>query len=122
MGSDLLVVVTGSRAWTDSGTIRAALDALNPRLVMHGDCRGADAIAVEWNPGRAVPMPADWIRYHNAAGPKRNAEMALAAGAFKRCGWRVVCLAFPLPGSRGTVDCMQRFRDAGFPVEVRRGK
>jgi hypothetical protein len=83
-------------------------------VVVHGHCpTGADHWADLWasetlDPEVSVERhPADWSR-GKRGGPERNARM-VAAGAD-------VCLAFPLPGSRGTVDCMRKAQAAGIPV------
>jgi hypothetical protein len=98
-------------------------------LIVHGDCpTGADAIADAW-PAKPFAVAyerhvADWlhcrptchhpaqlkkgVNYCPAAGPYRNQEMVDAGAA--------VCLAFILPGSRGTIDCVKRARAAGIPT------
>jgi hypothetical protein len=49
-----------------------------------------------------------------AAGPARNGDMAKwASQASQRA-----LLAFPCPESKGTWDCVKRFRRAGIPVHV----
>lgn len=109
------VLITGSRDWVAVRPIFAALDRLHqhdPHLVIvHGAGSGADRIAKLWAIQQGVPYephPADWGRYGKAAGPIRNQQM-VALGAD-------LCLAFPLPQSRGTYDCMRRAREAGIPV------
>lgn len=113
------ILVTGSRTWTDRDAVLTALSEAWDHLgqspdtvLVHGACpTGADTIADElWKIlGYAVePHPADWSRYGRAAGPKRNQEM-VDAGAD-------VCLAFLVPGSRGTADCARRAEKAGIPV------
>jgi hypothetical protein len=107
------VLVTGSRDWTDGAAIREALRPYSGepyRTLMHGGCQGADKLAaieakkLGW---RVVAYPADW-RLGPKAGPERNQRM-VDVGAD-------LCLAFPLPGSRGTYDCAARARRAGIPV------
>lgn len=113
------VLITGSRKWTDRERIRIALLQVWCELgcesdctLVHGDCpTGADAIAADvWRKAH-LPVeahPADWKNLGRAAGPVRNEEM-VQAGADR-------CLAFPLPDSRGTFDCMKRADRAGIPV------
>lgn len=116
------ILITGSRDWTDAKTIRGALkDAWhwmgNPRdaVVVHGECHlgGADRIAAEMWASWGFPVeghPAETGPTGHVLGPKRNAHM-VSLGAD-------VCLAFPLPSSRGTKNCMRLAREAGIPVKV----
>ena len=131
LGVPIRILVTGSRDWEDVQTIRRALlwaittYAPNRRVVLiHGDCpTGADAIAhVEWvhlsrsndlhllAPERFTVTPEDWHRIGRRAGPERN-QLMVDQGAD-------ICLAFPLPSSRGTKDCMKKATIAGIPVKV----
>lgn len=115
------VLVTGSRDWEDRDLVEAALLAETdpsglPMVLIHGGARGLDRVAADlagvlgW---REVPFPvkkADW-RYHGrAAGPLRNQKM-VDYGAD-------ICLAFPLPKSQGTWDCLRRAKAAGIPTKV----
>jgi hypothetical protein len=112
------LLVTGSRHWTDEDRIRRALDLFRlPLVVVHGDCAtGADAIvkrwAIETDGAEEEPHPADWTAGRKA-GPDRNQMMVDLGGYF-------ACLAFPMPGSRGTYDCIRRAEAAGIPV-INRG-
>lgn len=133
----LTVLVTGSRNWTDVATIRVALDAavtgalwqvdrVEPLLV-HGACpfrtvdglvASADILASNeaYRRGWARhAMSADWQEYGRRAGPIRNREMV--DFVMGRPGIRVA-VAFPLPESRGTLDCIRQARAAGIPVAV----
>ncbi len=116
------ILVTGSRDWTDAATIRQALakawqDLGHDRgtVLVHGDCHlgGADKIAADtWRAWGMPdePHPAEMGPDGHVLGPKRNAHM-VSLGAD-------VCLAFPLPSSRGTRNCMRLAREAGIPVRV----
>jgi hypothetical protein len=118
------VLVTGSRDWKDLRAVHDAiwrqyvdnLDTAMGFTVVHGDCpTGADAFASSYCLMSSAPIieekhPADWDTHGKAAGPLRNQEM-VDLGAD-------VCLAFPLPESRGTRDCMRRAKAAGIPVVV----
>lgn len=63
---------------------------------------------------RRIKRPGDTLHpghlpdYCPAAGPRRNQTMVDRRPA--------VCLGFPMPGSRGTADCMRRAAAAGIPV------
>ncbi len=113
------ILVTGSRDWRDAQTLDHALrfywETTPPGTVLvSGACpTGADRLAEEawesWG-GPVERHPADWDRHGKAAGPRRNQEM-VDLGAD-------ICLAFPLPGSRGTRHCMAAAERAGIPVQV----
>lgn len=114
------ILVTGSRNWTDRDAVFNALtDVLTEcghpadAVVVHGACpTGADRMADEiWSGFLGYPVerhPADWSRFGRGAGPRRNQEM-VDLGAD-------LCLAFLVPGSRGTADCVTRAERAGIPV------
>lgn len=128
------ILVTGARDWPDRLAVYRALNEVCEEFdlnyepdeygntmpdpskitVIHGHCpTGADHWADEWCIGSffmAERHPADWKRFGKAAGPKRNGEM-VALGAD-------LVLAFPMVGSRGTVDCMTKATSAGIPVRV----
>ena len=118
------VLVTGSRDWTDDRVwlalddqLRIAQENNEPLMVVHGAARGADTLAHEWVLTHQAfgddvdedPHSADWNRYGKAAGPIRNSVMVKKGAA--------VCLAFPLPGSIGTLDCMEKAERAKIPVK-----
>jgi hypothetical protein len=81
--------------------------------VVHGAARGADTIAGELARGFGMKVeihPANWEEYHRAAGPIRNQEM-VDLGAD-------ICLAFLMPNSKGTADCIRRARKARIKVKI----
>lgn len=114
------ILITGSRDWTDRDTMRGTLmiwlQKLRPKgrdvVLIHGGARGADSMAAAiwrgWG-GSIECYDADWI-LGRVAGLIRNQRM-VSLGAD-------ICLAFPMPGSRGTWDCVRRAHEAGIPVEV----
>lgn len=115
------ILITGSRDWADRQTMRTALWAHLQRLrqkgrdviLIHGGARGADSIAAGIWRGWNLPIEqhdADWSDHGMMAGPIRNQRMVNLSAD--------VCLAFPMPGSRGTWDCVRRAREAGIPVEI----
>lgn len=117
-----VVLLTGSRDWTDAGLIRETLTRLNdtiPGLVIrHGDCpTGADAIAAQWCAANAVaqdPVPADWAAHGKAAGPIRNQAM------LDREPCPEAYVAFHKGASRGTQDMVVRCEKAGIRGNVYR--
>lgn len=124
MTAPVIAIVTGSRDWTDEATIRRALEALpSGSTVMHGACpTGADAIANRVAADLRLSIsqfPAKWKKYGKGAGPIRNRSIVYHARCDSR-DWAmpVVCLAFPLPSSIGTLDMMRLCEVEGW--EVRR--
>lgn len=107
------VVVTGSRKYTDSRIVAAALKAAGATMVIEGGAIGADRIAGDWARSQGIPnvrIDALWTYYDKSAGPIRN-------------GWLLdlepdLVLAFPLPDSRGTWDCVRQAKERGIEVEV----
>jgi len=107
-------LVTGSRTWTDTETIRNALlsHALPGAVLVSGSCRGADRIAESVWLELGLPIerhPADWDKYGKRAGYVRNADM-VALGAD-------VCLAFIKDESRGSTMTANLAEQSGIPVE-----
>lgn len=122
------ILVTGSRDWTDVQAIEQALYEVTHDhegfhcglsvVVVHGNCRGADAIA-----GGAAHLcaranteahPAENHGSWPSCGPRRNAHM-VSLGAD-------ICLAFPMPGSKGTWDLIRKAADEGIPVRIFPGR
>lgn len=110
------VLVTGSRTWDDTRTIRWVLVELDkspgPHTLVSGACpNGADAIAETIAEGLGWTVerhPADWDRYGKRAGWIRNNEMAdLGADC---------CVAFHRDNSRGTQHCINACHKRGIPV------
>lgn len=126
-GPPILVVITGSRDWTDADAIHADLSCIEQagRLwgVVEGAARGADRIAGRWAEEAQrrgiywMTMPADWQAHGRKAGPLRNRQMlAYAQSTAEAEGVLPVVLAYPLPGSIGTLDMMRVCAAAGLRV------
>lgn len=120
----MTVIVTGSRNWEDYSTLRSYMDHVSYinrarfTTIVHGDCKGADQLARQYAAEQGinvVAFPADWS-LGNKAGPIRNQEMI--NWALRRStnpsddvesAWtEVICIAFPLPQSKGTWDMIRR--------------
>jgi hypothetical protein len=117
---NFVILVTGDRNWsnTDEGQKISVWYALrgyrkhNP-IIVHGAARGVDTMAGDWAArlGYVVhPHPADWDKYHRAAGPIRNQEM-LAENPN-------LVLAFhdDIGNSKGTKDMVNRAVKRGIPT------
>ena len=106
------VLVTGTRNYSDVGTLNAVLDDIRPVVVIEGAARGADDLAHEWAVSRGVQndrFPANWRQYGRAAGPIRNKQMLVE-------GIPDLVVAFPESGGRGTQNMMKQALKAGVPV------
>lgn len=76
------VLIAGGRDFADRGMFYRTMDQLHEEhtftLLIHGTARGADRIGGEWSEERgidALACPADWKRYGQGAGPKRNRQL-----------------------------------------------
>ena len=90
------IIVCGSRDWYELHPIRTVIKRMvevygNDLEVVHGGCRGADAIAANACDAMGIaqrPELADWARSGKRAGPQRNRRMLAlnprAVVAFKR--------------------------------------
>lgn len=108
------VLACGGRDYHDRRAVFKTLDRLHAKkpitLLIAGDARGADSLALEWAYERRVPrrrFEADWKGQGRAAGFLRNATML-------REGRPNLVVAFP--GGAGTRDMTHRARFAGVPI------
>lgn len=118
-----IVLVTGSRVWTDEELIFRELDRARPWCVVHGAAKGADDMADAWAWAHGIPAlrwPAAWTDHGKAAGMVRNAVMIEWLTASRWADKRV--LAFPRGESRGTRGCVASARQAGLNVQVFEGR
>ncbi|MCP9819842.1 DUF2493 domain-containing protein [Synechococcus sp. Cruz-9H2] len=113
----LVVVASGSRdlawpLWRVIEALRSAAGGERVQLLLHGGCRGADALAdqaarrLDWP---VQPMPAQWRLHGRSAGPLRNTSMlrsALVVAAKQQA--EVLVIAFP--GGVGTSDLVGKAR------------
>ncbi len=103
-------LVCGGRDFFDAQRVDLVLDILGPTSIIHGDAKGADALAANWAVKRGVPHEcyvADWQMYGNSAGAKRNRLMLVK-------GRPDLVVAFP--GGRGTGDMVGAAGQRGVPV------
>lgn len=107
------VVIAGSRDITDKDLVRAAIQACDFEIteLIHGGCRGVDAIAHDlWEGiGPIKVFPADWKTYGRKAGPIRNREMAEYGEAL---------LAIWDGKSRGTLNMIETMDAEEKPVNI----
>jgi hypothetical protein len=135
MNGPHVVIVTGGRAYPEElrRVVDANLNALYVRvgnfILLHGACTprgstemvGADRYADDW--AQTAPgidcrqRPADWDRYGNSAGPRRNREMVWEAVQLAPVEY-IHGLAFPDPASRGTWNCVAEMKNAGIDTDI----
>ena len=126
------LLVTGSRAWPESGPMRDKVEnllddtyvkmvALDPGAevtLVVGDCpTGIDKIAREEWTRLELPVEvfvAEWEKFGRYGGPERNKRMVMS-GADR-------CLAFPLGVSRGTRGCAQIAIAENIPTQIFEGE
>jgi hypothetical protein len=116
----LIIVVTGSRTWTDKERIRQRLLHYKPDLVVTGghkykdETKSADALAKQVCEEEGIPCEtrkANWRQYGSFAGFLRNAEMLDEFNPD-------LVLAFWDGFSSGTKNCIQSAYHRGITVEV----
>ena len=111
------ILVCGSRTYANPNKVYEILKRYadqNPTIIQ-GEAPGADKCGKLAAQVLGFPVecyPADWKRYRNGAGPKRNKQM-LDTGVD-------LVLAFWDGQSSGTKDMMRQARDAQIEVKVYR--
>jgi len=123
------LLVTGSRHWLSQAMegktkILSELMLIREKhslvTLIHGGAPGADSfaahIALRWKWG-VRPYPANWAQYQKKAGPIRNRLMLLEEHKPDMQDPIDLCLAFPLPGGKGTQDMMGLCVEARIPVK-----
>jgi hypothetical protein len=117
------IIITGSRNYSDKHRIFNEIDKItadNPGytfMIHHGGCSGADIISGEYANINGIITwihEADWKTYGKGAGPIRNKEMLNTAVPDIKSPH--VVLAFPLQGSRGTIQCINYAKRRGMNV------
>lgn len=116
----MVILVTGDRNWSTTPQKSVVLEALrcfqpdNP-IVVHGAAKGVDTIAGEIAEAldfEVHPHPANWEKFHRAAGPIRNTEMLEEEPD--------IVLAFhdDLLSSKGTKNMVNQAVKAGIPTII----
>lgn len=98
--SQFSIIISGSRNGSFTVSDKLFLKSLNPTLVISGGQTGIDTEAKNWAKENGIkykPFKANWGKYGDSAGPKRNQEMA--DFLYERGGKKAVVL---FPGGSGT--------------------
>lgn len=112
----MLILVCGSRTWTDDLLVEEVLAEYLDQdpTIMHGRApRGADMIAdaiARYLGYEVRRFKADWKKYGKAAGMIRNSEMIDENPD--------LVIAFQRRNSSGTQDTIDKARKRGIPVRV----
>lgn len=125
-----VVVVTGSREWPVSRE-QEVHDVIAHQAITHGarfivgDAHGVDEIVYRYCVDHRCFVERFVAREYGVwpwCGNKRNHAMVMRAMELRRHGYTAVAHAFPLPGSRGTWDCVRKLEAANIPVTVHEAK
>ncbi|QSV46890.1 DUF2493 domain-containing protein [Geobacter benzoatilyticus] len=111
------VIIAGSRTITDYEVVRRAVDearanGLEVSAIIEGGACGVDALAARYAEEHGIEhirVPADWGRYRQGAGKKRNELMAEMGDAL---------IAIWNGASRGTKHMIECARKKGIAVQV----
>jgi len=117
MTKPYVVLVTGSRNYTDRGRLREAIIDATKRtdknvVVIQGGATGADRLAKLICKEEGIycaTLDALWDSLGRSAGVLRNQMMIDLVEVDE-------AIACPLPTSRGTFDMMDRLKRAGIPT------
>lgn len=129
-GTQMRILVCGSRTWPDAAFIRRCLDGIHEELgldlvLVLGGAEGADKIAEHWAKRNGVYhelYPAKWMQHADGCGCVLGAAYCKTAG-FRRnqemldSGIDLV-LAFWHDRSRGTYDTITRAQRMQIPYMV----
>jgi len=114
----LIVLVTGSREMDNYAYLEKVLNGYKIGGIVHGDAKGADKLAQKWADQNDVltqrhPVTdAQWKKLGLKAGILRNQFMLDEHPTIS------LVIAFPVMGSRGTADMMQRACQKTIDVHV----
>ena len=118
-GDRVIVVVTGSRDYTDYRHVATTLSNIHKRRaiteIRHGAAPGADALASQWAYEHQVDVNAfgaKWGQFGPSAGPFRNVSMLDTQPPPD------LVVGFPTVRSRGTWQCLNAARERGIETYV----
>lgn len=105
------ILVTGSR-FRPAVDVRNVLDRYQDEIteLVVGDSTGADEAARSWAGDHGIPVRV----FHAGPGHDHTADFSDDALSEKP----MLCLAFPVTGSAGTLSCIAAAKSAGIPVTV----
>ncbi len=115
------VLVCGGRFYSDKERVYRVLTKLHNKFgitgIIQGGATGADALAKQWaienNIADIDTYDAQWKKYGNSAGPRRNRKMANESNPS-------IVVAFP--GDRGTRDMISVAREHNIKTIILKRK
>lgn len=111
------VLICGDRNWGNLKIIEDFILTLPKETeIIEGECRGVDKksrYVAEKHGYTVIPVPAEWSKYGNKAGPIRNQKMLDDYNPDL-----VVAFHNNIEKSRGTKDMIKRAKKAGIPVKL----
>ena len=110
------LLICGSVNWTNFELILGVVNQLKPSIIIEGEAQGADIMGKKaglMNMLVVEEYPANWVKFHKAAGPIRNAQM-LKEGKPDL----VVAFNNDIENSKGTADMLQKAEKAGIPYAL----
>lgn len=122
----LATIFSGDRNWVDQDAVESIMRKYAPDVVIEGQAPGLDRIAgiiAEELKREGIvlfhhAMPADWDKYHRAAGPIRNKAMLQLLLDYEQKGYEVIIFVFhdDLKSSKGTKNMAKQALAAGIRV------
>jgi hypothetical protein len=117
-----IILVTGSRFWTDYGAVRGVLSR-EPKgtIVLQGGCEtGADKMA--YNAAMSLGMTpltmhANWEAFGLSAGPRRNRTMCELFDLLTQGNGRAYAFTRKGKINKGTRDCIEALKIHGIVAE-----
>lgn len=114
------IIFCGDRNWVDEQAISFVIGQLKQHLgkfiMIEGEARGADVISWRMANHHGIKVkeyPADWDKYHKAAGPIRNRQMVKEGKATA-----VIAFHANISESKGTKDMVAFAQKQNLPVYV----
>lgn len=102
----MVLAIVGSRKWSDSATLYAEADKLQPTAIVSGGAVGADFIAEKYAADRGLPLTVfapDLDKYGSpAAFHIRNRQIAELADVV------LACLDGPSRGTQSTINAAKK--------------
>ena len=122
-----VIVISGSRYWKDDkyNIVKEELKKYPNSFIIVGDCKGVDSLAVRAAKELGYKYQifyANWSKYGNSAGPKRNNEMIIELQKRNETNKFVLSFHDKLSESKGTINLMTNAQTNGIAIYHHDGK